>query len=174
VGLILCGSNAGGNMSFIEHLIFTCGICAVWAFLFKWVLFLPVAFLTALIKNGFLWIISRVFGFFVITSIIALATQYELIFMKSTFWKVFYGVVGFILVYFSIGGSIYIARRNANTSNDQQIIKWLSYDSIWMISAFIFYPISFIFPSLLQNPITTNAYIWAICIRSYVYDLVLS
>ncbi len=149
-------------MNIFQFLFYLGIINIIFSFLWKWVFVLPSAILFTAIKFDFGMYFVKLFGIYLMTSLMALLTLGALGETPSLLSMVVYPLVGAFVIFIGLASNQYEARKQAYQSNDYEMIRTIQKDAGFevfaLIGAVVFYIFVLFVPSVSANSLIVSLF----------------
>ena len=159
-------------MSVFGFLFYIGIINIIFNFFWKWVFVLPMAFIltiTKLDKYGIRAV--KIFGAYLLVSLVAILTLVALGDEPSGFAMVYYPIVGIFVLLMGFASSQYEARKEAHQTYNWELMQMLeenaTFELFLMLGAVVFYVLALFAPALSANTLTH----WLFSVIDWAYNL---
>lgn len=142
-------------MNIFQFLFYLGIINIVFSFLWKWVFVLPTAFLFSVLKFDFGMRFVKIFGVYLMVSLVTLLTLSALGETPSVLSIIFYPLLGAFVIFMSLAINQYEARKQAYQSYDYELMahikKESNFEAIVLIGSVLFYIFVLFVPVISAN-----------------------
>jgi hypothetical protein len=158
-------------MNILQFLFYLGVINIIFGFIWKWVFVLPTSILFTLINFNYGMRLVKVFGTYMLVSLMAILTLTALGESSSVLTLIFYPLIGGFILFMGFAGNSYEARKEAGASMDWEMLQRLDqesgFEAVLMLGAITSYLVMLFVPSIAINNLT----IWLFNVIDWAFNL---